>query len=275
MAKGSGNTGKVQSTRTTITQTGDPNKNYLKQTYKISFIIPTMWFNSRIFSLIERLEALPNCDEILIIDNFPSNKNGDNLVRLNYSPTKYNSRFEWKDIKKVRILEQKENIYVNPAWNLGVKEARNDLICLLNDDVYIDLYEVVMNKITPAHFRGLGIMGMNPFCYMKDEWRKQEDVATLDFFVGHGFGCCMFLHKDHYYPIPDDLKIWFGDNWLFLKNQEAGLKNAVIGNHWIDSDMSCTVTHINKKDPSVIQKEIEWWASYTEGEPETSTIARG
>ena len=36
---------------------------------------------------------------------------------------------------KVQRLEQDNNIFVNPAWNLGVEQAKNENICICNDDV--------------------------------------------------------------------------------------------------------------------------------------------
>ncbi len=39
---------------------------------------------------------------------------------------------------KIKLLEQEENIYVNPAWNLGAKIAQYSNLCFLSDDVIAD-----------------------------------------------------------------------------------------------------------------------------------------
>ena len=37
--------------------------------------------------------------------------------------------FEYYEaLDKVKLVQVEENIYVNPAWNLGIKIAKNDLI---------------------------------------------------------------------------------------------------------------------------------------------------
>ena len=40
--------------------------------------------------------------------------------------------------ENVRVLQQERNIYVNPAWNLGAREARGKYLAILNDDVLFE-----------------------------------------------------------------------------------------------------------------------------------------
>ena len=47
-------------------------------------------------------------DEILIIDNSLQNYSFIN--------------------EKVRVIVPQENLFVNPSWNLGVREARNEYV---------------------------------------------------------------------------------------------------------------------------------------------------
>ena len=72
-----------------------------------SVIIPTMWRSMRLLGMLHRLYNSDDVDEIILIDNDKD------------------SRFSFEN-KKIKILEQDENIFVNPAWNLGVKEAKNE-----------------------------------------------------------------------------------------------------------------------------------------------------
>ena len=37
--------------------------------------------------------------------------------------------------KKIRVINTDKNIYVNPAWKLGIRESRFEYIGLLNDDI--------------------------------------------------------------------------------------------------------------------------------------------
>ena len=73
---------------------------------KWSVIIPTLWKPKTFPELLERLQNEPCVDEILIIDNAPHQK-----ASVEFGP-------------KIIWLEQPQNIFVNPAWNLGVERAK-------------------------------------------------------------------------------------------------------------------------------------------------------
>ena len=85
---------------------------------KLSVIIPTLQKNKEFLdNLIKTLSIDESVAEIIVIDN---------------SCTGYSYESE-----KLRVIVPKENLYVNPSWNLGVKEAKEDIIALLNDDITI------------------------------------------------------------------------------------------------------------------------------------------
>ena len=74
---------------------------------KYSIIIPTMWRSELIHQMLPLYDRSEYVGEVIIIDNDPSK-----MPDL--------SQFE-----KVRHYAMKENIYVNPAWNLGVSLANH------------------------------------------------------------------------------------------------------------------------------------------------------
>lgn len=82
-----------------------------------SVIIPTLLKSELIWKLLDDLNNCPAVGEILVIDN--------------------SGRFK-SDLEKVKRVEVPENIFVNPAWNLGVSLAQFENICLCNDDVNFD-----------------------------------------------------------------------------------------------------------------------------------------
>ena len=75
---------------------------------EFSVIIPTLQRAKELHELVEMCAAHPRVLEVLVINNAP-----EPLV--------------W-DSPKVRVLQQAENIYVNPAWNLGAREARGEYL---------------------------------------------------------------------------------------------------------------------------------------------------
>lgn len=189
-----------------------------------SVIIPTMWKKPQItLALLETLIRDSLVAEIIIIDN-----------SCTHAPA-------YKH-EKVKIITQSENIYVNPSWNLGVSLAKFDKIAILNDDIIIPynlLY--VMNEVPLQDYGLIGIDGKS-VQYQIDNlnsWQQEENRLKISNTMNYGFGICIFLHRNNYYPIPDNIKIWYGDNYLYVRNVLAGKQNLVLST-LIKTEMSST-----------------------------------
>ena len=85
---------------------------------KVSAIIPTLWrakeFTDHLVNVLVEDESV---GEIIIIDNAPADFFYDN--------------------EKVITFWSIENMYVNPSWNLGIKESSYDKFIIFNDDIII------------------------------------------------------------------------------------------------------------------------------------------
>lgn len=156
---------------------------------KFTVIVPTMWRSFRILQMLPQLIKSDYIGEIIIIDNEPS------------------KRLMVPEDPKITILEQDQNIYVNPAWNLGVSLAKEDYLCILNDDIYFD---VDFGFSLASSFMGYAdCIGIHEHAY---KWKRPKLVKGH--FIGTGWGCCMFLKKSGWIDIPDNIKIWYGDTWI-------------------------------------------------------------
>jgi GT2 family glycosyltransferase len=184
--------------------------NYIEYDF-FSVIIPTMWVSEYIIKMLELYEENKLIKEIIIIDNAPGNK---------------------KDISKftkVKILTKGENIYVNPAWNWGVSEAKYKYIIIANDDILFnknDLDSLINNSkalLTPNM-----IIGAYDKCFKQ----KGLDVSGLSIVPVNernwGFGTFMIMKRNSYTFIPDDLLIWEGDNIQFVNNNAYNFKGIEI-----------------------------------------------
>lgn len=129
---------------------------------------------------------------------------------------------------KLKIVNLQENIFVNPAWNLGVSLAKFDNIALVNDDIILP--NNIFGKI--VNLEGYGIVGCNPELATTDETFEEFDcevngIKEIGDRPNH-FGVFMVFRKDKYIPIPDKYKIWCGDDWLISKNKNNGVLNTKI-----------------------------------------------
>ncbi len=168
----------------------------------VDIIVPTMWRTPEFSEIyLPIYEECPEVNAVIIIDNDPRAR-----------PAK--ERFERST--KVRIISQEENIYVNPAWNEGAAVATSEWLCILNDDIAVE--SEIFSMISELDWRGrsIDIIGLN----LQDdvgETRLEKISPRKDQPLGPQFpsyGACMFLPRLKYRYIPDDFKIWFGDDYL-------------------------------------------------------------
>jgi hypothetical protein len=188
-------------------------------TTKYSIIIPTLWKSKRIHKLLSDLIKCEFVDEIILIDN----------------AGKFFEYYEALD--KVKLVQVEENIYVNPAWNLGIELAKNECIALCNDD--INFNPNIFGVIDESILTYVGIIGMGEGNY-KDEIDKEKG-SYIDIWEpgvnDWGWGCLILLKKSHWLPIPNEIKIWYGDN--IIKDVNS-VSKGVLRNFKVETEMSTT-----------------------------------
>jgi glycosyltransferase involved in cell wall biosynthesis len=182
---------------------------------KFSVIIPTMFKCQDITNnLLANLYEDAAVSEVILIDN---TENTNETRTILYS-------------NKLQIHSQDKNIYVNPAWNLGVSLAKEDYIAIINDDVTIP--EQILTGLSQASIENIGVIGAchpsikeveSPSRFVVNDF-KLIDIPERTW----GFGIFMVMHKNHYTPIPEDMKIWCGDDYLYHQNRIAGRLNYLM-----------------------------------------------
>ena len=109
----------------------------------------------------------------------------------------------------MRVLQQAENIYVNPAWNLGAREAKAEFLAIVNDDVRFgdEVFAVARRGL-----RWFGVVGPDRSTFTlpsPDRVRLRPARPTATTFE---FGTFMCLRRRDYLPIPETMRIWGGDD---------------------------------------------------------------
>lgn len=175
-------------------------------------VIPTLWIpdSTKFKGLIEESVENSLVSKVIIIDNDPKVDESLKVFILGNNP-------------KIVHLRMKKNNYVNPAWNLGVSNSETPYVILLNDDFFTDKGISSLIKVHFSHpSREVGIYGINEQCYSnyhgKESIEEMEDfsdeVTIVDGGFSLGWGCCIILPTKKYRKIPNNLKIWFGVNFL-------------------------------------------------------------
>lgn len=203
---------------------------------KISVIIPTMQKSLEVlFKLLYLLQKDESVSEIIIIDNACKG------LDIN------------SELSKVRVIIPQNNLYVNPSWNLGVKEAKEDFWTLFNDDVIPP--ENFCSNVLKLLSKDIGILGINTKyvenvldekLYSTIQTPKTSKIK-LKKVSGRtrDFGIIMFGHKNSYYEIPQEMLIWCGDDYLFKMNKDNNKQNYIISGQKIKHLHSLTSNSSN------------------------------
>ena len=194
---------------------------------KVSAIIPTLW-KAKDFTdhLVDVLVEDISVGEIIIIDNAPTDFFYDN--------------------KKVVTLKQEENIYVNPSWNLGIDESSYDKFIIFNDDIIIP-YNFV-SSLGGLLTEDKGVIGIDSKAVIAIDGFTDENITFLDRKItlksirmrDWGVGIVIAGNKKSYHEIPENIRIWHGDDYLVQLNNEVAKTNHVIDNVPIFTKMSAT-----------------------------------
>jgi len=180
----------------------------LSNTKSVSVVIPTLWRSDCIIDLVNHLLNWNQLKELIIIDNDPNRRPQNEC---------------WKNCT---ILEQKNNIFVNPAWNLGAATATGQFLAICNDDILFNPDDV---SIAFKALRKNEIIGLHRHSLLNPELVTSPSVVD-GFNIGLGWGCLMLMHKKTFVPIPHTIKVWYGDNWpVHSIRQKSSLQIKVQG----------------------------------------------
>jgi hypothetical protein len=125
---------------------------------------------------------------------------------------------------KIKLISYRKNIYVNPAWNEGYYRSTSDVLCVLNDDIFVDAS--IFQYMSTLDFSNIDIIGVHlkgsiDNYHIVNHPDKKEELIKLNLDkrkpIGgqaYAFGVCMFIKRSSYRPIPSLYKIWYGDDYL-------------------------------------------------------------
>jgi len=168
--------------------------------------MPTMWRSSETVDLLSELDSSHMVEKIIVIDNDSSRSK------------------DISHLEKIKVLIQEENIFVNPAWNLGVSIAESELICLINDDISLDVNHTF--SLAKNHLGKYNCLGLDKKCF--DRKFKNDGSVRLGHHIGSGWGCCIFIKKNKWVDIPEEMKIYRGDMWICKKCEPVGSLNVKV-----------------------------------------------
>ena len=221
----------------------DKNVKWCQPSKKVTIIIPTMYFhNSEMEIMLDRYEDCPYIEKVLIINN-----TNDTFVYFKHS--------------KVFTFNVGHNIFVNPAWKIGVLLANTKKIALVNDDIIIkgDLNKV-FEQVFDISLKNT-VIGPSVSCY-KNKGLYEGDIIiekTISPKMNYGFGVFMFMEKDTFLSIkiPKELKVWYGDMLFFRKLTTYNFKGVEIITEFGGTSRKINLDEFPQKEKEIYKHEIK------------------
>ena len=208
--------------------------NVLNQ-HEFSVIIPTLWKSKVTLDLLHLYDKCKIVNEIIVIDNDKNNR-----------PENLNA------IRKLTLIETDENLYVNESWNIGVDQARNELVALSNDDIIFEPDDMFSFVSKLDNFGAIGMSHLN----FKNAAREISLEDGHD--VGQGWGCLIFVKKSNWVRIPLNIKVWFGDSWIVNTCKTHSLSVMKLkSNRLIETKMS-TSSGCKSFEKTIKTDILEW-----------------
>lgn len=225
-----------------------------------SIIIPTMWRYAPFPAFLRKLVAHPLVNDIVLINNDVSRTPDDFWLPPN---------------SKITHLPQAQNIGVNPAWNLGVRFAKTDRLCILNDDLEFDLevFAKVLPFVEPTEGNIFICPGQGAPFNQPPVTDGAIDIIPWDGHNRFGYGMMMFVHADNFIPFhPVEMKLYFGDNLLFeipLNNRRR--RNYLITNmrHQTPYAATCSALQTPEEADARMRQEFLHYEAYKRTRLET------
>lgn len=208
---------------------------------KYSIIIPTMWFYvNQLHEMLTVYNSMNSVGEILLINN-----DSTKTPELNFD--------------KVRIIGNGKNVYVNPAWKLGVEESKFENVILANDDITLKgdinrLFELVSFVLSEGV-----IIGPSEKCYAGINLNNIKFSKVLSKIkMNYGFGVFMFIKRSTFLntQIPNNILVWHGDRILYLRNKAWRFEGIEIITGMSGTSSKINLNGIAKKESMAFHKYL-------------------
>jgi hypothetical protein len=182
-----------------------------------------MWKDDKTLGRLKQYCNEKSVNKVIVIDNDKKNRPVDEIFQH----------------PKLELVCYGTNIYVNPAWNEGYYRSKADIMCLLNDDISVDME--LFRHITNTDMTNIDLIGVHLKGTVDNYNITDHEDTTNELFrlkidkskpIGgqsYAFGVCMFIKRSSYQIIPSLYQIWFGDDYLVQRCENVYcLKTSMI-----------------------------------------------
>ena len=167
------------------------------------------------------------------------------------------------DTNKIVVRTMEDNIYVNPAWNIGVSLCQSDDVLIMNDDIFC--HEDVYNQVSKVMKQfNVGICSVDTkTCKSTLDYLKYIDdfdfpIKTNDKFgniENNKSGWFFCIKKREWKNLPQDMKLWYGDDLIYSRIRNLGYLTKNITSVKIGHIESASLKTIGPKFNKIISND--------------------
>lgn len=186
----------------------------------------------------------------LIIDNGATQDVKEVISRIY---TSYNN---------VDVIHNPENIYVNPAWNQIIDyflKGDYDYLLIMNSDLV--LHKDWKNVLDNWFLTNISSIPVPVISNDKRLLDKELEPQTCTEVHEGTPGVLIILSRmeaQTIFPIPESIKVWFGDNWIYEGLRKLGYKTIVLSNLITYHSGSQTVSRLKGISEIIEEDKIAW-----------------
>lgn len=217
----------------------------------ITVIIPTynqINYTNELFESVN--ENIVKPERIILIDDCGSDK-------------VYKIVKKYKNLN-ITFIRHEINKGLNYSWNEGINLSTTPITSVLNNDIILNKF--FFKKIIES-YHSLSWTLICPFTVKnKKEIKLNKDEPVITQKMGKREGWC-WTGKTEYLkkilPIPSNLRMYFGDDYIFFRTRNDNLNTLKIMNNYIYHYGGRTVS-VTKSCTGLRQKERVEWNKYKE-----------
>lgn len=167
---------------------------------------------------------------------------------------------------KINVIVNEVNLFVNPAWNQIIdyfnEHTEYTHVVIFNSDAILPPnWPYELDKFYRT------FPGDIPVPYETQDkrfaWQEQDinRISSVSEITGGIRGTCIILTREQsekVFPIPEEIKVWYGDNWIYDGLRQDGCKTYLFNNIIVYHALSQNVS-INPEAIEQIQNDKKWW----------------
>jgi GT2 family glycosyltransferase len=166
---------------------------------------------------------------------------------------------------QLQVIHNEENVYINPAWNqIAAEFLRSDASTLViaNADVVVSAgwaQHLAHAVRTPGKFWFARVVD--------DRAQLNATSPTPSTHPTHSAGTFFAIDRNDVsccFPIPSELRMWYGDNWIFDFLAHMGVDGVRVDSIWTWHAGSVSSKQVPRFDAMVRQEQQEWHSRLSE-----------